>query len=148
MVSENIADPKHILQEKLLLSIFPLRSLFAGNVLHLSHCSVARFGPLCRCIVNYQRYHVNLQVPESIKRVEKISGKDVIFFDTDLLDKPGLTRIFQQYQFTAVVHFAGLKSVTESVANPMDYYEVNLGGRYLQQTFWEFVDCESTLGIW
>lgn len=71
----------------------------------------------------------NFKVPESIKRLEKITGKDIIFFHVDLRDKANLMRIFEQYEFSAVIHFAGLKSVTQSVSNPLEYYEVNLGGR-------------------
>lgn len=67
------------------------------------------------------------KIPESIKRLEKITGKEITFFHADVRDKANLMRIFEQYEFFAVIHFAGLKSVTQSVSNPLEYYEVNLG---------------------
>ena len=68
-----------------------------------------------------------LQVPESIKRVEKITGKSVAYYNIDMLDKDKLNKVFKQHKFSAVMHFAGLKSVSESIAKPMEYYEINLG---------------------
>ena len=48
-----------------------------------------------------------------------------------MLDRKKLNQIFMQYKFSAVLHFAGLKSVSESVAKPMEYYEINLGSKYV-----------------
>uniref|UniRef100_H2YDP3 UDP-glucose 4-epimerase n=1 Tax=Ciona savignyi TaxID=51511 RepID=H2YDP3_CIOSA len=67
------------------------------------------------------------RLPESLKRIKLITGKNVIFYEYDLLDKEKLESVFQKYNFFAVIHFAGLKSVTESIEKPMEYYEVNLG---------------------
>jgi len=66
--------------------------------------------------------------PESLKRVQKLTGKEVTFSEVDLLDVPGLEAIFAAQQYDAVVHFAGLKAVGESVAKPLFYYENNIGG--------------------
>nr|CAB3248159.1 UDP-glucose 4-epimerase [Phallusia mammillata] len=66
--------------------------------------------------------------PESLKRIKQITGKEVTFKYIDLLDKPRLLALFKEFKFNAVMHFAGLKSVNESIAKPMDYYEVNIGG--------------------
>ena len=63
--------------------------------------------------------------------MQTITGKDVIYYNVDMLDKDKLNKIFKQHQFSAVMHFAGLKSVSESVAKPMEYYEVNLGSKYV-----------------
>jgi UDP-glucose 4-epimerase len=65
---------------------------------------------------------------ESLRRVEALSGKSVAFFEVDLRDKVGLTAVFTQYECTAVIHFAGLKAVGESVAMPLLYYQNNLTG--------------------
>lgn len=65
---------------------------------------------------------------ESIKRVEQLAGKPVTFYQADVLDRSVLMDIFQQHQFDAVVHFAGLKSVGESVQNPLLYYHNNVQG--------------------
>ncbi len=65
---------------------------------------------------------------ESLQRVERITGKTLIFEKCDLSDKDKLTRILHQYQPFAVIHFAGLKAVGESVQNPLLYYKNNISG--------------------
>lgn len=69
----------------------------------------------------------NDKIPESINRVQKITGKSVTYYNIDMLNKDKLNKVFKQHSFSAVLHFAGLKSVSESVAKPMEYYEINLG---------------------
>lgn len=64
---------------------------------------------------------------ESIRRVEKLTGKKVECRWFDLLDKEKLRSLFKEYQFFGVIHFAGLKAVGESVEKPLLYYQVNLG---------------------
>lgn len=65
-------------------------------------------------------------VPESIRRVEKLLHTSIEFHDLDLLDQPGLEKLFKMHSFSAVMHFAGLKAVGESVEQPLRYYRVNL----------------------
>jgi len=65
---------------------------------------------------------------ESLKRVENITGKSVDFYQLDLLDKEGLNNLFGKYKFDAVIHFAGLKAVGESVEKPLFYYQNNVTG--------------------
>lgn len=66
---------------------------------------------------------------ESIKRVEKLTGKKAKFYEADMLDYDALDRIFNENpDIEAVIHFAGLKAVGESVAKPIDYYSNNIGG--------------------
>jgi UDP-glucose 4-epimerase len=65
---------------------------------------------------------------ESIRRVERLTGQSIDFHQLDLLDLPGLDALFAQHAFDAVVHFAGLKAVGESVAKPLAYYQNNIGG--------------------
>ncbi|XP_023657835.1 UDP-glucose 4-epimerase isoform X1 [Paramormyrops kingsleyae] len=67
-------------------------------------------------------------VPESLRRIENILNISIEFHQLDLLDRPGLERIFQMHKFSAVMHFAGLKAVGESVEQPLRYYRVNLTG--------------------
>uniref|UniRef100_A0A7N4PMV9 UDP-glucose 4-epimerase n=1 Tax=Sarcophilus harrisii TaxID=9305 RepID=A0A7N4PMV9_SARHA len=67
-------------------------------------------------------------VPESLRRVEELTGKKVEFEEMDILDKAALQGLFKKHSFSAVVHFAGLKAVGESVQKPLDYYKVNLTG--------------------
>lgn len=63
---------------------------------------------------------------ESLRRVKKITGKDVKFYKGDLLDKEYVNKIFEENKIDAVIHFAGLKAVGESVAKPLWYYQNNL----------------------
>ena len=65
---------------------------------------------------------------ESLNRVEKITGKSVTFYEMDLLDREGLQSVFRKESIDAVIHFAGLKAVGESVAKPLEYYHNNLVG--------------------
>ena len=63
---------------------------------------------------------------ESLKRVEKITGKPVKFYKEDVRDKEALRKIFTENKIEAVIHFAGLKAVGESVREPIMYYNNNL----------------------
>ncbi|RFU66849.1 UDP-glucose 4-epimerase GalE [Bacillus sp. V59.32b] len=69
----------------------------------------------------------NSQV-ESVKRVKEITGKDFPFYTIDLLDREALEDLFNKFKFEAVIHFAGLKAVGESVDIPLKYYHNNLTG--------------------
>ncbi|MBX3057968.1 MAG: UDP-glucose 4-epimerase GalE [Anaerolineae bacterium] len=64
----------------------------------------------------------------SLARVERLTGKSLTFYPIDLLDKAALSSVFARHTITAVIHFAGLKSVNESVAVPLLYYQNNLTG--------------------
>ena len=66
--------------------------------------------------------------PEALKRVREIAGKDFTFYQADILDKEMLDSIFNENQIDAVIHFAGLKAVGESVALPLWYYHNNITG--------------------
>ncbi|MCQ2455573.1 MAG: UDP-glucose 4-epimerase GalE [Clostridia bacterium] len=63
---------------------------------------------------------------ESLNRVEKITGKKVKFYENDVRDKSALKKIFSENDIEAVIHFAGLKAVGESVKKPMMYYSNNI----------------------
>ena len=65
---------------------------------------------------------------ESLVRVERISGKSLAFHQVDLLDKDALEDVFRNHTFFAVIHFAGLKAVGESVVRPLAYYSNNITG--------------------
>ena len=65
---------------------------------------------------------------ESLRRVREIAGRDFSFVKADLRDRPALDAIFRAQPIDAVIHFAGLKAVGESVQRPLDYYDNNLGG--------------------
>lgn len=65
---------------------------------------------------------------ESLNRVEKITGKKPVFYKADLLDREALEEIFDKEPVDAVIHFAGLKAVGESVSKPLEYYHNNITG--------------------
>jgi len=65
---------------------------------------------------------------ESLKRVEKIIGKDIVFINGDIRDTSKLKETFTKYDIDSVIHFAGLKAVGESVDNPLEYYDNNVNG--------------------
>lgn len=65
---------------------------------------------------------------ETIGRIREITGRTVEFHKVDLLDRPALADIFSQKPIDAVIHFAGLKAVGESVSIPLRYYHNNITG--------------------
>ena len=66
--------------------------------------------------------------PEALRRVEEISGKSLAYIAGDINDAALLNEIFDAHTIDAVIHFAGLKAVGESVAQPMRYYRNNVSG--------------------
>ncbi|TVQ91947.1 MAG: UDP-glucose 4-epimerase GalE [Chromatiaceae bacterium] len=65
---------------------------------------------------------------ESLRRVQDITGRPLTFIEADLRDSPSLGSLLHDGGFDAVIHFAGLKAVGESVGHPLAYYDNNLGG--------------------
>ena len=63
---------------------------------------------------------------KSLERIEKITGKTLKFYENDVRDKEALVKIFTENNIEAVIHFAGLKAVGESVREPIMYYDNNL----------------------
>lgn len=74
--------------------------------------------------------HVNSN-PESLRRVAKIIGKDIPFYEVDVRDMETLSKVFDENKFDAVIHFAGLKAVGESVSKPLEYYHNNMTGTFI-----------------
>ena len=65
---------------------------------------------------------------ESIRRVEKLTGKNVPFYEEDLMHEQAVYDIFEKENFDAVIHFAGLKAVGESCQKPLEYFDNNITG--------------------
>ncbi len=65
---------------------------------------------------------------KALERVRRITGKQLTFYQTDMLDAAGVSEIFDREQIDAVIHFAGLKAVGESVSKPIEYYRNNIAG--------------------
>lgn len=66
--------------------------------------------------------------PEAVEAIKTITGKDFPFYECDMLDYAGFKKIFDENKLDAVIHFAGLKAVGESVQKPLEYYHNNLEG--------------------
>ncbi len=65
---------------------------------------------------------------KSIDRIKEITGRDLTFYEADILDFDKMDEIFAKEQVDCVIHFAGLKAVGESVAKPLEYYKNNING--------------------
>ena len=65
---------------------------------------------------------------ESLRRVQEITGKSLSFYKVDLLDRDHLDEVFSKHSIQAVVHFAGFKSMGESVSIPLKYFHNNVSG--------------------
>ena len=72
--------------------------------------------------------NLNNSKEEALSRVQEITGKQIRFYKVDLLDREGLDEIFRKESIEAVIHFAGLKAVGESVSIPLQYYHNNITG--------------------
>ncbi len=64
---------------------------------------------------------------KAVDRIEEISGKKVKFYPDDMMDRAAVKRVFDENKIDAVIHFAGLKAVGESVHKPIEYYRTNIG---------------------
>jgi UDP-glucose 4-epimerase len=80
---------------------------------------------------------------EAIKRVEKLMGVTIPFHKVDVRNKAALIRIFEKYSIDGVIHFAGLKSVGDSVEKPFEYYDVNVGGTLTLTEVMRKFDCKN-----
>lgn len=78
---------------------------------------------------------------EAVKRVEEITGKTVKAYELDIKDKEPLSRVFEENKIDAVIHFAGLKAVGESVAKPVMYYRNNI------DTTLSLLECMNEYGV-
>ncbi len=63
-----------------------------------------------------------------LERIQRISGRPAVFHQVDIRDRSGLEELFRKHRIDAVIHFAGLKAVGESVEQPLRYYENNIAG--------------------
>ena len=90
-----------------------------------SHTCVELLNAGHEVVIMDNLYNSNVAV---LDRIETITGKRPKFYETDLLDKEGLRKIFAENPIEAVIHFAGYKAVGESVQIPLTYYENNISG--------------------
>lgn len=67
---------------------------------------------------------------ESLSRIKELTGREIKFYEGNILDNTLLKKIFRENMISDVIHFAGLKSVNESVRKPLEYYKNNVSGTY------------------
>ncbi len=79
--------------------------------------------------------------PEAVRRIEEITGKSVKAYELDIKDKTALETVFKENKIDAVIHFAGLKAVGESVAKPVLYYRNNI------DTTLSLLECMEEFGV-
>ncbi|WP_198305551.1 UDP-glucose 4-epimerase GalE [Arcobacter vandammei] len=79
---------------------------------------------------------------KALKRVEKIINRKIEFVKGDIRDKKSLRKVFKTYSISSVIHFAGLKAVGESVANPLEYYDNNVVGTIRLLEIMKEFDCK------
>ncbi|UCV05422.1 UDP-glucose 4-epimerase GalE [Dechloromonas denitrificans] len=95
-------------------------------------CMAAGYEPVV--VDNFSNSH-----PEALRRVAELVGRPVVLVEGDVRDRALLRSVFTAHEIGAVVHFAGLKAVGESVAKPLDYYDNNVSGSLvLFETMAEF----------
>ena len=80
---------------------------------------------------------------EAIRRVEKIIGAKVKFYENDILDAAALDKIFTENKIDAVINFAGLKAVGESCEKPLEYYHNNITGLLVLVEAMRKYDCKN-----
>lgn len=83
--------------------------------------------------------------PKVVGRIEAITGKKVPFYQVDVRDEAALAKVFDAEQPDAVIHFAGLKAVGESVRKPWEYYENNIGGTLTLLKVMKAHDCKNII---
>ena len=81
--------------------------------------------------------------PEVLNRIEKITGKRPLFYEFDVRDEKNLSKIFEEHEIFAVIHFAGLKSVGESVLKPKLYFDNNIGSTEVLLKVMEKFGCKN-----
>ena len=90
-----------------------------------SHTCVELLNKGYEVVVFDNLYNSKIDV---VDKIEKITGKKITFYKADMLDKESMRPIFEEHKLDAVIHFAGLKAVGESVAKPLMYYQNNITG--------------------
>lgn len=90
-----------------------------------SHTCVELLNKGYEVVVFDNLYNSQIEV---VDKIESITGKKITFYKADMLDKESMRPVFEENTFDAVIHFAGLKAVGESVAKPLFYYQNNITG--------------------
>lgn len=102
----------------------------AGYVGSHTVLELLKFGYQVICVDNlHNAYQADgARLPESMHRVEELTGKQVIFYNIDILDRAALAALFEKHRVDCVAHFAAMKAVGESCRLPLQYYRNNVSG--------------------
>ena len=90
-----------------------------------SHTCVELLGAGYEVVIVDNLYNASVK---AVDRIKEISGKDLTFYEADIVDAQKMDEIFAAEKPDCVIHFAGLKAVGESVAKPLEYYKNNITG--------------------
>lgn len=103
-----------------------MRILVTGGAGYIgSHTSVELLNAGYDIVIADNMYNAK---PQALEAIRKITGKNFAFYEIDLRDRAAMEELFAKEKIDAVIHFAGLKAVGESVAKPLEYYDNNLYG--------------------
>ena len=80
---------------------------------------------------------------ESLRCVESLVDCNIPFHKVNVRNKAALTRVFERYSIDGVIHFAGLKAVSESVEKPIKYYDTNVGGTFILADVMREFNCKT-----
>jgi len=80
---------------------------------------------------------------ESLRRVESLVGRNIPFHKVDVRDKSSLIWVFEQHSIAGVIHFAGLKSVSESIEKPIQYYDANVSATIILAEVMRKFNCKT-----
>lgn len=103
--------------------------LLTGGAGYIGSHTIIELDKAGHSVVVVDNYY-NSQ-PEALRRVAKIIGKEVPFVEVDVRDRAAMDKVFSDNKIDAVIHFAGLKAVGESVAKPLEYYENNMNATFV-----------------
>ena len=103
--------------------------LLTGGAGYIGSHTIIELDKAGHSVVVVDNYY-NSQ-PEALRRVARIIGKEVPFVEADVRDRAAMDKVFSENKIDAVIHFAGLKAVGESVAKPLEYYENNMNATFV-----------------
>lgn len=123
-------EKKLIKNFKIMTALTILVTGGAGYVGSHTVCELLNAGHNVICIDNlYNAYKsADTALPESLCRVEELTGKSVLFYDIDIRNEAALADLFKRHKIDCVCHFAALKAVGESCRLPLQYYQNNVSG--------------------
>jgi UDP-glucose 4-epimerase len=112
--------------------IFSLHNLYMNNILVTGGLGFIGSHTVVE-LLNYNYSviiidNLNTSTLETLDKIKTLNNGDITFYKGDILDQQLLNNIFIKHNIYAVIHFAGLKAVSESVKDPIKYYENNVGG--------------------